>query len=224
VSPAAVPALAGEVSRWDFAWSRHERGGKAAERSPWTVRVRLGWTPRHPQLGRRWYIKHVLRMQGDPNQVLPLVLQTAQADGRHVPVLVPVDFSAGKVVVSDIKNLLEGFRVIEQGDKHVRIATLQNPAEARRIHIVAGEWNHPFLDEAARYPRRPVDQLDALAGAYLHVIESEGGLLLPEDIEASSEAMAPLLAAFGGRPARPALAWQEDDDPWGGDGGYGVPG
>ena len=248
----SVPHLAGVVARWDFAWSRHERGGKAAERSPWTVRVLLGWTQRHPQLGRDWYILHIVREQGDPNKIMPLVKRTALSDGIHVPVLAPVDFSAGKVVISDLRNLLEGYQVIDQrehGEKHVRIATLQSPAEARRIKLVAGEWNHPFLDEIARYPKKPDDQLDALAGAFLHVIESEGGILHPDQIEASHSSLSPLAAALGGsterprgggRPAQRTAAeifaeqkesTREDGDggDWGfggggGDGGWGAPG
>lgn len=236
----AVPALAGIVARWDFAWSRHERGGRAAERSPWTVRVLLGWTGRGPAGGRDWYVLHVVREQGDPNKIMPLVKQTAIADGIHVPVLAPVDFSAGKVVLSDLRNLLEGYQVVEQrehGEKHVRIATLQNPAEARRIHLVAGEWNHAFLDEAARYPRRPNDQLDALAGAYLHVIEQEGGIVTPEQAAEGFAALAPVAAAFGAAEERPRMRtareiWEEqtaarDEDgmgDWMGGGDYGVPG
>lgn len=237
-----VPRLAGIVARWDFAWSRYERRTKDSDRSPWTVRVLLGWTPRDAAGGRDWYVLHVVREQGDPNRIMPLVKQTAQADARAwgfgIPILAPVDFSAGKVVISDLRNLLEGFRVVEQreaGEKHVRIATLQSPAEARRIKLVAGEWNHALLDEAARYPKRPNDQLDALAGAYLHVIETEGGIPTAEEIERGMAALAPLAAQLGDDAApaeRPrsaaeifraqhggdpmADAWDVDD--------YGVPG
>ena len=230
----AVPRLAGVVRRWDFAWSRHEKGGKQAERSPWTAGVLLGWTHRRPGQGRDWYILDIRRMQGDPNAVMQEVHRTAMGDGIHVPVLAPVDFSAGKVVISDLRNLLEGFRVVESrehGDKDVRIATLQNPAEQRRIHLVGGEWNHAFGDEAARYPRRPVDQLDALAGAYLHVIESEGGIPSQEEVDGALEQMQPLAHAFDQAAApRPAPTgyyrdFEDDEDGgrnWGGD--YGVPG
>lgn len=195
----AVPPLAGVISRLDFAWSRHEKGGAKAERSPWSVRVKVGWTLKHPQFGRRWYILHIVREQGDPTQIMRLIQQTAQVDGRHVPILAPVDFSAGKVVVSDLRNLLEGFQVVEQrerGEKHTRIAALQGPAEGEKIHLVEGEWNEAFLDECARYPRKPDDQLDALAGAYLHVIDQEAQLIDPgrmrDDFQRAATASAQL--------------------------------
>jgi phage terminase large subunit-like protein len=243
IGPEAVPwhEIVGILRRWDFAWSRHEKGGKQAERSPWSVGAKVAWTRKHPQFGRRWFLLHVLREQGDPNRIMRLVHETAKSDGIHVPVLAPVDFSAGKVVLSDLRNLLEGYQVLEQrehGDKHVRIATLQDPAQAEKIILVADEWNHAFRDEAARYPRRPNDQLDALAGAYLHVIEQEGGIVTPEQAEAGFAALAPAASAIGGlsgEPGRPRSAkeiWDEmnaerDEGPqgdWFGGDDYGVPG
>lgn len=210
VPASAVPPLAGEISRWDFAWSRHLRGSKAAERSPWSVRIRLGWTAKHPRFGRRWYIKHIVREQGAPREIMQLVQQTAKADGRHVPVLAPVDFSAGKVVLSDVRDLLEGYVVIEQretGEKHVRIAALQGPAEGEQIFLVEGEWNHAFLDEAARYPKRPNDQLDALAGAFLHVIDTEAGIPSDEQVQEDMESAADVSRRLSGGWSAPETIW-----------------
>lgn len=238
ISRDAVPwgEIVGVMRRWDFAWSRHQRGSKTSERSPWSVGVKVAWTAKHPQFGRRWYIIDIVRAQGDPNTIMRLVHETAKSDKIDVPILAPVDFSAGKVVLSDLRNLLEGYRVMEQrehGDKHVRIATLQDPAEAGKIKLVADEWNHAFREEAARYPKKPDDQLDALAGVYLHVIEGEGGIPRAEDVDAALEQMSPLAAAFGNAatgPARESM-WdryrggdEEEDDGDGWSGGYGVPG
>lgn len=226
-----LPPLAGVLSRWDLAWSRHEKGGLKAERSPWSVRCKLGWTYTRP---RMWIVLHVVRAQGSPSDIMALIRQTARADGPHVPVVLPVDFSSGKVVISDVQEMLEGYQVIEQretGEKSVRIASLQAPAHAGRILLLEGEWNHAFLDEVERYPAMPVDQLDALAGARLQALKGLGVLPSDEEIEAASSNVAILAQGLTNvRSSKPAPSYrlpeydqdEDEDGPFGVDSVYRV--
>lgn len=164
---AAAPPLVGIVSRWDFAWTKRRK-------SDYSTRVKLGWTA-----DGDFILLHLLRTKGTPDEIKALVRSTAQVDGRDVVQVVPLNFADSLYVFNDLTRELAGYQVVGQkevGAKEVRIATLQPQAQARRIHLLGGEWVQPFLDEAAAYKGDGTghdDQLDALAGAFLHIVEGK---------------------------------------------------
>lgn len=161
---AARPAdLVQVCRRWDFAWTKRRR-------SDWSVGVLFGQDARG-----RWWILDVVRTKGRPDEVEQLVKQTAALDGIGVPVVLPIDFSAGIYVEASFVRLLAGYQVVgvrERGEKEVRIATLQPQAKAGNLWLAAGPWVADFLAEAEAYPKGPHDdQLDAAAGAFLHLTD-----------------------------------------------------
>lgn len=157
-----VPPLVGVIRRWDFAWT--VRG-----RSDWTVGVKFGWTA-----DGHYYVLNVVRLKGRPEEVFKTMLTTAQGDGRAVPVVIPMDGTASHVVYDAVVRQLAGYQVVgvrEHGKKEVRIGALKSQATAKRLHLVQGVWNEPYLDEVQAYRGdglRPDDQLDATAGAFLY--------------------------------------------------------
>ncbi len=153
--------LAGVLRRWDFAWTKKKK-------SDWTVGVKLGWTK-----DGHWYVLHVVRMKAKPADVFATLRQTAKIDGIGVPVVIPLDGTAARVVEGNALEALQGFTMHstkEVGTKETRISTIQPQAKAGRFHLVRGAWNEPFLDEVDGYDSEKEckdDQLDALAGAFL---------------------------------------------------------
>lgn len=160
----AAPAGLRWIRRWDFAWTKKKK-------SDWSVGVKIG-----TDNAGRYYIGDVVRIKGRPDEVEALVKQTAELDGREVPVVLPIDFSAGIYVEHSFIRLLAGFQVLgvkEKGEKEVRIATLQPQARVGNVALVVGPWNHAFLEEAGYYPKWPHDdQLDAAAGGFLYLVEN----------------------------------------------------
>jgi len=205
-----VPPLVGVVSRWDFGWTKKRK-------SDYSVRVKLGWTagrvlyPGGPQV-KEYVILHMLRIKGLPDQVFKAVRQTAEADGRGVRVVVPIDFSSGLVVASDVAALLDGWvvkavRESGQGTKDVRISTLQAPIEAERFSALRGGWNDAFLDELGEYPEvAHDDQLDGLAGAFL---EANDPKQAPEQEEIKED-----LQRAQRLVQRLESAWEEPERSW----------
>lgn len=194
------------IRRWDFAWTKKRR-------SDYSVGVLFGQDARG-----RWWLLDVVRTKGLPHEVEQIVKQTAVLDGIGVPVVLPIDFSAGLYVEASFVRLLAGFQVFgvrERGEKEVRIATLQPQAKAGNLWLVAGPWVPDFLAEAERYPKDAHDdQLDALAGAFLHLTDPARPptvAVLQEDAERFGE-----LARELGRAVQEAEPGWEEDGGWGG--------
>lgn len=163
----AAPPLVRVFSRWDFAWTKRRK-------SDYSTRAKLGLAS-----DGHLILLHMLRMKGNPDEVTKVVRATAEVDGRDVVHIIPLNFADSLYVHNDMVRVLAGYQVVPQkevGAKEVRIATLQPQAQARRIHLVGGEWVEPFLDEAAAYKGDGTghdDQLDALAGAFLHIVDGK---------------------------------------------------
>jgi predicted phage terminase large subunit-like protein len=53
-------------------------------------------------------------------------------------------------------------------NKELRATPLSSAVEAGNVRLVAGQWNVPFIDEAALFPHQGQhdDQVDAVAGAH----------------------------------------------------------
>lgn len=184
---ATLPPLAMTVSRWDFAWTKKRK-------SDFSTRVKLGLG-----IDGHLYLQHILRTKGNPDEVKALVRATAETDGRAVPVIIPLNYADSLYVLNDLVRELAGYQVAGQrevGAKEVRIATLQPQAQARRIHLLGGAWVDTFLDEAAAYKGDGTghdDQLDALAGAFLHLVDGKhAGITAPQ-----REAVDRFVEAFG---------------------------
>jgi predicted phage terminase large subunit-like protein len=128
--------------------------------------------------GRYWLVD-VQRIRGRPAEVDALMLQTATADGKEVPVRWEEEGGAsGKRTSDDLQRRLfvgydaQGIRSV--GPKLVRARPLVSAAEAGNVALVRGPWNSAWLDVVCLVPfGAHDDDLDAAAGALNELASQE---------------------------------------------------
>ena len=158
----AEPAGLSCARAWDLAATAATEG-----RDPdWTVGLKLGRDG-----AGRIYVVDLLRLRGGPHEVQEAIVNTAQQDGRGVPVGLPQDpGQAGKQQVAWLTARLAGFRVMaspETGSKLTRASPVAAQVDAGNLAVVRAPWNAAFLDELRDFPHgRKDDQVDALARAF----------------------------------------------------------
>ncbi|MCC3304916.1 phage terminase large subunit [Sneathiella sp. HT1-7] len=157
-----APVEARRVRGWDLAASHMEPGT-----SPdWTVGARLA-----RDASGVFYVEHIERLRGTPNEVERAIRNLAMSDGRETQIALPQDpGQAGKAQVQALVRLLAGFRIKSQpvtGSKVVRAMPFSSQAEAGNVRLVAGPWNADFLNELENFPTgRHDDQVDAVCEAF----------------------------------------------------------
>ena len=162
-----VPAGARYCRHWDLAATKATgRTGQA-----WTAGVLLA------ELNGEFWVVHVKRLQGDPDEVRNAILLQAKNDGHGVIVSLPLDpGQAGVVQKRDMLRLLSGFTVRverETGKKADRALPLTGLCSGGLFHLVRKNdplrdmWIQPYVDEIVAFPGSPTkDQVDATSGAY----------------------------------------------------------
>lgn len=114
-------------------------------------------------------VKHV---RSSPLGVEKLVRQTAEIDGKGVPIHIEQEPGAsGKAIIEHYRRtVLDGWRVDGSrptGDKRTRAVPVSGRAQAEDIKLLKGAWVGDFLDELELFPNGGHDdQVDALSGAY----------------------------------------------------------
>ncbi len=150
------------VRAWDLAATAATEG-----RDPdWTVGLKLG-----RDTNGRFAVHDVVRFRGNPHEVEQAIRNTAQGDGRAVPIGIPQDpGQAGKQQVAWLTTLLAGHRVLsspETGSKILRAGPVAGQVEAGNLTLVRAGWNRALLDELRDFPMgRKDDQVDALSRAF----------------------------------------------------------
>ena len=169
--------------RWVRAWDLAATTPTPTTDPDWTVGVKLGLH------GDAIVIGHIARMRGNPGEVERFVRQTAEADGRTVPIRLPQDpGQAGVAQAATYQKMLDGWSVRfvrPTGDKITRAGPLSAQASppARRVVLVRGTWTDAFLDEAEGFPEGAHDdQIDAAADAYDEARERIVHVLDPDDV------------------------------------------
>lgn len=129
------------------------------------------------------YLADMQRARLTPGAVEQLVRTTAEADrsqyGDVEIVMEQEPGSSGKAVIDHYRRrVLQGFNfrgVPSTGAKEERAKPFSAYAEGRNVKLVAGAWNHDFLNEAAAFPSPEVhdDQVDAASGAFLRLARPE---------------------------------------------------
>lgn len=127
-----------------------------------------------------YYIADVRRTRTTPQGVVALVRQTAEMDGRLIPIWMEQEpGSAGKIVIDEYVRMLAGwsFRGIKStGDKVTRASPLSSQAEAGHVFLLRAYWNGDFLDELEAFPGGSHDdQVDAASGAFEELTDAGGG-------------------------------------------------
>jgi predicted phage terminase large subunit-like protein len=165
------------VRRWDLAGTEPE---EAADHEPdWTVGVLLSIDHQG-----HLCIEDVQRGQWSPNEVEEQICATAALDGRGVEISLPQDpGQAGKFQSRYLISKLQGYRVSakpETGSKEERAGPISSQAEGRNVSVVRAAWNLPFFRVLERFPKGKKDDVDALSGGYLHLVDNKpasyGGL------------------------------------------------
>jgi predicted phage terminase large subunit-like protein len=124
-----------------------------------------------------WVID-VVATQDTPLGVERLIRQTAELDGRNVPIYIEQEpGSSGKNLISHYtRNVLRGFIVRgipSSGSKPVRAEPVSAAAESGNVMVVAGPWMEKrcrglnWLEELEGFPfGEQDDRADSLAGVY----------------------------------------------------------
>lgn len=143
----AAPALGRKVRMWDLAAT--ERSAKSAD-PDWTVGLKM------TEYEKVYYVEHVVRGRWGPGAVERVMRQTAEMDGRLVPVRIEQEPGGGSVLfIGSCIRELAGWDVSSspaRGDKVARAMPFIRQAEAGNVKLVRGAWNEAYLDEITRVP------------------------------------------------------------------------
>lgn len=163
------PPVRRRVRYWDLAAT--EAGGHGDD-PDYTAGVLLG----EQEDTGRFVVLDVRRFRKRPDGVEKTVRQTAQSDGRNVPVLIEQEGGAsGKAIIYNYqRSILPEFEVRgipASGSKEARAQPVSAKAEAGLIDLVRGPWIMDFLDELESFPGGGHDdQVDALSGAWNYLM------------------------------------------------------
>ena len=119
-----------------------------------------------------YYVEEVRRFQSTPKKVEKDVLQTAQLDGKEVPIHMEQEPGSSGVNTIDhyLRYILPGYSFYgdkKTGSKYDRARPVSAQAEAGNIKVVKGRWNADFFNELELFPDGiNDDQVDALSGAF----------------------------------------------------------
>ena len=161
----AAPAGLTLVRAWDLAGT--ERDPQKATDPDWTAGVLMG-----KSADNRYYILDVRRTRATAQAVEALVRQTAEEDGRAVPIWMEEEpGSSGKFVIEHFtRNVLAGWTFHGQkatGEKAERAQPFAAQAEAGNVHVLPGNWRKDVLDELETFPMGNHDDIvDAASLAF----------------------------------------------------------
>lgn len=160
---------------WDLASTEKQAGADP----DYTAGVLMG---RHAD--GTFYVLDVVRERLGPAGVRQLIRQTAELDGRAVPIRLEREGGAsGKLAAWDIVTKdLAGFAVAAvqpKAGKAERAEPWASQVEAGNARVVRNRHTTAFLDEHRAFPSGSHDDMvDAASGAFAEVSRSAGGISL----------------------------------------------
>jgi predicted phage terminase large subunit-like protein len=178
VEPADVPFLRNQIRYWDRAGTLPHEGNPDPD---WTAGARLSVDAD----GVIW-ILHIDRFRFEPQRVQKRIkLRTTIEKAEVVAVLERDPAQAGKAEISWYYEKFAGLPLEDTGKTPKKgKLTVWRPfasqARAGRVKLVRGDWNEAFLAEAESVidglsDDIHDDQIDAVAGGYLYLLERGGG-------------------------------------------------
>lgn len=186
VEPGEVPAGLMQMRGWDLAATP-----KTEQNDPdFTCGTKIG----RASNGKFYVMDHV-RIQGSPNEVRALILNTASHDGRGVAISIPQDpGQSGKSQALDFAKLLAGYIVRTSPEGRATGVTTDTPtgkaakvsrfgpfsaqaetgkmdAEEGNVLVVRGAWNEGWFGQLEAFPdAKHDDDADSTARAFNELI------------------------------------------------------
>lgn len=181
----------------------------AASESPaakQTAGVKIG--KRREQDANKYHIEDVVCGRWNPGRRNQIILQTAQADGHDVPIVIEQEPGSGGIAqVDELVRLLDGYIVVRvpasrDGSKQMRADAMAAQASIGNVTMIRAPWNAQLIAEANSFPAGLIDIIDAAAHGY--------NWLAGQDVVAQIPAKASLVLpgnprAFSGGPRRFSL-------------------
>jgi len=167
----AIPAgITERVRYWDKAGTDEQENPGAA----FSAGVRMSY---HRSTGI-FYVENVVRGQWSALARERQIKQTAELDGKGIPVWVEQEpGSGGKESAERTIQNLAGWNARKEavtGDKLTRAGPYSAQAEARNVKLLRGDWNESFLAEHHSFPTGKLkDQVDASSGAFNKLVLGE---------------------------------------------------
>lgn len=167
------------VRYWDCAATEQQNGNDP----DWTVGALVG----RDGMGRI-YLIDIRRVRKSPADVESLIKQTAELDGRDIPIWKEQEPGSSGVMDIDHYNrkVLLGYNFHGDkvtGSKSLRAAPLASQVDAGNVYLIRTAWLNAFLDECDGFPDGSHDdQIDAVSGALEKIARVSMGGLNSNDI------------------------------------------
>jgi predicted phage terminase large subunit-like protein len=119
-----------------------------------------------------WFVEDIIRLRGTPQKIEAVIRQTADIDGRGIPIRMEQEPGSSGVGMIDhyARRVLVGFDFKgdkKTGDKTTMARPVSAAAERGNVRLVRGTWCGAFLDEIEAFPQAAHDdQVDAVSGAF----------------------------------------------------------
>ena len=159
---------------WDLASTEEERQGSRTAGALVAVEVVSEETPSGAiaRLPRLW-VKDMLKGHWEAPERDRIIVQTAQADGMGVSVVLET-VGGYKDTADRIARELHGFATVtgdaKTQDKVMRAEALEPVMAAGNVVFVRGDWNYDAMQELTAFPMgKYKDQVDALTGGFHHL-------------------------------------------------------
>lgn len=128
----------------------------------------------------QYWILDVRRDRLTPKGVEAFIYNTAQEDGRQVPIFMEQEPGSSGVNTIDYyaRKVLLGFAFKGHkttGSKEIRANPVSAAAENGNVHLVKGPWITEFLDEICSFPQEGIhdDQVDCVSGCFDKLAEAK---------------------------------------------------
>jgi predicted phage terminase large subunit-like protein len=181
-----APLKGRKVRYWDFAGSKQKEG----QDPDWTVGCLM------QEYAGQYWILDIVRDRCNPQMLEHLVSQTAECDGRSVPIFIEQEPGSSGLIATDhyIRNVLKGYSVKAiktTGSKVNRAKPLSAAVENDNVHILKARWNESFLDECSVFPQEGFhdDQPDAASGAFTQLATSGKIIIESVHVDRSSRTL-----------------------------------
>ena len=168
--PETTNSYTPRVRYWDLAATDADVGKTYGYKPAYTVGLRMA---KYKDAFKNdfFVIEDVKRFQKHPDGVEAEILKTALEDGRNVDIWMEEEpGSSGKNTINAYTKLLRGYSfrgARETGSKVLRANRVSSTAGQKKIKLLKGMWNDPFLDEVDFFPDDKIkDQIDCLSGSF----------------------------------------------------------